>query len=94
MSNPMNIVCPACSVTNRIPAERLGEHAKCGKCGSDLFTGHPTELSAENFAKHISRNDIPVLVDFWRLGAALAVRWLRRLHKQRHNSNPRCVLRN
>jgi thioredoxin 2 len=61
----MNIVCPACSVTNRIPANRLGEHAKCGKCGSDLFSGHPIELSAENFAKHISRNDIPVLVDFW-----------------------------
>lgn len=65
MSNPMNIVCPVCSVTNRIPAERLGEQAKCGKCGSDLFNGHPTELNAANFAKHISRNDIPVLVDFW-----------------------------
>ncbi|WGZ95567.1 MAG: thioredoxin TrxC [Candidatus Thiothrix putei] len=65
MSNLLNLVCPACSVTNRIPAERLGEHAKCGKCGSALFNGHPTELTAANFAKHISRNDIPVLVDFW-----------------------------
>ena len=65
MSNPINLVCPACGVTNRIPAERISEHPKCGKCSSDLFNGHPTELSGANFSKHIARNDIPVLVDFW-----------------------------
>lgn len=65
MSNLMNLVCPSCGVTNRIPAERTGDHPKCGKCGSPLFNGHPAELTGANFAKHISRNDIPVLVDFW-----------------------------
>lgn len=64
MSNPINLVCPACGVTNRVPADRATE-AKCGKCHSLLFSGHPTELSGENFAKHISRNDVPVVVDFW-----------------------------
>jgi thioredoxin 2 len=30
-----------------------------------LFTAHPVELSSADFAKHITRNDIPVVVDFW-----------------------------
>jgi thioredoxin 2 len=30
-----------------------------------LFTGHPLELTGRNFQKHIARNDIPVVVDFW-----------------------------
>ena len=64
MSDPINLVCPACGVTNRVPTERAGD-AKCGKCHSPLFSGHPTELTGANFSKHISRNDIPVLVDFW-----------------------------
>ena len=27
--------------------------------------GHPVELSGDNFRRHIDRNDIPVVVDFW-----------------------------
>lgn len=65
MSDIFNLVCPSCSVTNRIAAARLGDNPKCGKCHSPLFNGHPTELNLETFAKHIVRNDIPVLVDFW-----------------------------
>lgn len=64
MSDPINVVCPSCGAINRVPADRATA-AKCGKCHSPLFTGHPVELSADNFAKHISRNDIPVVVDFW-----------------------------
>jgi thioredoxin 2 len=30
-----------------------------------LFTGHPVELRGDNFRRHIARNEIPVLVDFW-----------------------------
>jgi thioredoxin 2 len=30
-----------------------------------LFSAHPVELNAQNFSKMISRNDIPILVDFW-----------------------------
>ena len=65
MSDIFNLVCPSCSVTNRIAAARLGDNPKCGKCHSPLFNGHPTELNPETFAKHIVRNDISVLVDFW-----------------------------
>ena len=38
---------------------------RCGKCSRDLFTAHPLVLQSGNFSKHIGRNDIPVVVDFW-----------------------------
>lgn len=65
MGDAINLVCPQCDAVNRIPAERMGDHPKCGKCRHSLFTGHPPELTGVNFAKHISRSGIPVLVDFW-----------------------------
>lgn len=63
--NTLHIVCPDCQTTNRIPADRLAENPHCGKCKQALFTGYPLELTAGNFQQHISRNDIPVVVDFW-----------------------------
>ena len=65
MSEPLHIVCPHCDAVNRIPAARLGEGPKCGKCHRPLFSGHPVELGSANFQRHIARNDVPVLVDFW-----------------------------
>ena len=65
MSNPLNIVCPHCNAVNRVAADRLHDNPKCGKCHQPLFTGHPVELTSANFQKHITRNDIPVLIDFW-----------------------------
>jgi len=37
----------------------------CGRCKKPLFSQHPIELTATTFARQISRNDIPVLIDFW-----------------------------
>jgi thioredoxin 2 len=65
MSNPLNIVCPHCEAVNRVPSDKLAAHPTCGKCKQTLFDAHPIELNTNNFSKHISRNDIPVLVDFW-----------------------------
>ena len=65
MSDSLHIVCPDCFATNRIPSVRLGEGPKCGKCHKPLFTAHPVELTAGNFSRHLNRNDIPLLVDFW-----------------------------
>ncbi|MFZ5523816.1 MAG: thioredoxin TrxC [Pseudomonadota bacterium] len=65
MNDALHIVCPHCNAVNRVPSGKLGEHPTCGKCKQNLFIAHPTELNADNFAQHISRNDIPVLVDFW-----------------------------
>jgi len=59
------IVCPNCSTTNVLSADRLGDGPRCGKCKEALFQAHPVELSSQTFERHIQRNDIPVLVDFW-----------------------------
>jgi thioredoxin 2 len=59
------IVCPHCAAVNRVPAEKSPHDAKCGKCHGALFDGHPVALDSHNFAKHLKRNTIPVVVDFW-----------------------------
>jgi thioredoxin 2 len=65
MSDALHIVCPHCAAVNRIPAARLNDAPVCGKCHRPLFTTHPVELRTDTFRKHIERNDIPVVVDFW-----------------------------
>jgi thioredoxin 2 len=65
MTEAFHIVCPACGAVNRIPAARLDDGPKCGRCHQALFTAHPLELAAGDFQRHLERNDIPVLVDFW-----------------------------
>ena len=65
MSDSLHIVCPHCDGVNRVPAAKLREQPTCGKCKKALFDAHPVELGSSNFMQHISRNDIPVLVDFW-----------------------------
>jgi len=65
MSDSKHIVCPHCNAVNRIPEARMRDNPKCGKCHQPLFTAQPVELDGTSFEKQISRNDIPVLVDFW-----------------------------
>lgn len=63
--NQIHVVCPACSGVNRLATDKLGDQPRCGSCKALLFTGHPLELTAATFQKHVSRNEIPVVVDFW-----------------------------
>jgi len=65
MSESLHVVCLHCDAVNRIPARKVTENPKCGKCHQYLFTGEPVELTTSRFDKHVSQNDIPVLVDFW-----------------------------
>jgi thioredoxin 2 len=65
MSDTLHLVCPHCLAVNRMLKARLSQHPTCGKCHSPLFDGHPPELASNAFAKHLSQNEIPVLVDFW-----------------------------
>ena len=65
MSESQHIVCPHCHATNRIPTTRLADEPSCGKCHQALFTSQPLDVNSANFQKHIARNDIPVVVDFW-----------------------------
>jgi thioredoxin 2 len=64
-SDSLHIVCPHCGTVNRIQAARIDDRPTCGKCKQKLFTGSPATLTEKNFDKQITRNDIPVVVDFW-----------------------------
>lgn len=64
MSDSRHVVCPHCAAVNRSPESRLQE-ASCGVCHQPLFVSAVTELTADTLAKHIQRNDIPLVVDFW-----------------------------
>jgi len=65
MSANKHVVCPACNAVNRIPADKLEAGPACGKCRKALFNGQVLKLNSDNFKQHTSRNDIPVVVDFW-----------------------------
>ena len=61
----LNLNCPHCAVTNRVPEARLGDKPKCGKCKQPIFSGQPQQINAANLNGLLNRNDIPVLVDCW-----------------------------
>jgi thioredoxin 2 len=61
----VQVVCPACLTANRVPAERLGEQPKCGKCHEPLLAGEPVALDEASFDSVVGRTDLPVVVDFW-----------------------------
>lgn len=59
------VVCSKCGGVNRLPPGRDAGEAKCGKCGTRLFSGHPQDVDAEIFDRQITRSSIPVVVDVW-----------------------------
>lgn len=61
----LQINCPHCFTTNRLPDERLSDNPNCGKCKKSLFSGKPLELNPGNVAATLEKNDIPVVVDCW-----------------------------
>ena len=65
MSESVQVACPACLAPNRVPAARVAEDPKCGKCGAALLDGAPAELSEQQFETFVSRTELPVLADFW-----------------------------
>ena len=65
MADAFHVVCTHCDTVNRIPRDRPAIRAKCARCGSRLFEGHPVALDAARFRHHVRRSDIPVVADFW-----------------------------
>jgi len=61
----VQVACPHCFTPNRIPAARLGEGPKCGKCGAALLEGAPVALDEASFDAFVARTELPVLVDYW-----------------------------
>ncbi|SUU89596.1 thioredoxin [Aminobacter aminovorans] len=59
------VVCSKCGGVNRLPPARNALEAKCGKCGTRLFSGHPDDVDAATFHHQIARSTLPVVVDVW-----------------------------
>jgi len=65
MSDTLHVTCAACGTTNRLPAARLDQSPRCGKCKQPVFAGAPSELSGAGVDNFLQHNDLPVLVDCW-----------------------------
>lgn len=65
MPESFQVVCPKCDAVNRIPRERPATQAVCGQCRAKLFDGRPLQLDQARFRRHVERNDLPVIADFW-----------------------------
>ena len=64
-TDALYVVCPHCQSVNRLQQADLGRAPNCGRCKAALFEGRPVALDEAGFERHVGRNDIPVLVDFW-----------------------------
>ena len=64
MTDPLLITCPQCKGLNGIPAERLCDHPKCGRCKAEVLLNKPFELKQGDYASQI-KGDLPLLVDVW-----------------------------
>jgi len=63
----MIVRCASCGTENRVPASRLNQKARCGRCRTaigPLEAPYPVTSAAE-FSELIGQSPIPVLVDFW-----------------------------
>lgn len=64
MSQNMQLICPGCGAVNRVDRGKATQ-ARCGKCGVPVFEARPVDVDQTLFDKHLSRSDLPLLVDFW-----------------------------
>ncbi|MET7141066.1 thioredoxin TrxC [Xanthomonas sp. PPL139] len=65
MSEPLHVACPHCAALNRVPEAKLADAPQCGRCHRALFEATPVTLTADSFAVHAERSDVPLLVDVW-----------------------------
>lgn len=64
MSDALLIPCPHCNGLNRIPADRVADQPKCGRCKQAVLPGKPFALSQAGYAGQL-KGDLPLLVDVW-----------------------------
>ncbi|MFJ4052316.1 thioredoxin TrxC [Pseudomonas sp. NPDC089743] len=64
MSDSLLVPCPHCDSLNRLPATRLGDAPKCGRCKQQVLLGQSFELNERNYASQI-KGDLPLLIDVW-----------------------------
>jgi thioredoxin 2 len=61
----VQLVCPACNSTNRVPDDRVGDDPRCGQCGQPLMASEPMPLPGSALDKFVTATELPVVVDFW-----------------------------
>ena len=61
----LHVVCPHCGTINRVRLAQLTSAPDCGQCHRALFTGQPVALGEPAFERHLTRSQLPLLVDFW-----------------------------
>ncbi len=61
----LHVVCPHCAAVNRVDPARVEADPTCGACKGRLFPGEPIALTGATFDGFVTRNDLPVVVDFW-----------------------------
>jgi thioredoxin 2 len=60
------IRCAACGAVNRVPGERVGAPARCGKCHAPLASAAaPVAVTDASFEAIVLRATTPVLLDCW-----------------------------
>ena len=59
------VACPTDAALNRVPRDKLARGPKCGTCHDPLFQRKPVVLTSTNFDRHVTRSDLPIVVDFW-----------------------------
>jgi thioredoxin 2 len=64
MPDPLLIPCPQCNGLNRIPAERLSDSPRCGRCKAEVLPSTPFELTQASFDAQ-NKGDLPLLIDVW-----------------------------
>lgn len=61
----MIVICPSCNTANRLDPGRARDEPVCGKCGTALLDGKPAAIDDSRFERFVTRNELPVVVDFW-----------------------------
>ena len=61
----MNVACPNCGTTNRVPADRVDDEPVCGRCQAPLLPAEPVALNDQSLPGYVARTQMPVVVDFW-----------------------------
>ena len=64
MTDSLIVPCAQCASLNRIPAARVHDAPRCGRCKSEELPDQPFELQQSQFANKI-KGDLPLLVDVW-----------------------------
>jgi thioredoxin 2 len=60
-----HVTCLECGTVNRVAADRMDAHPKCGTCGAKLAEGKVRDLDAQTLRKAERNDTLPLLVDFW-----------------------------